>query len=92
VFRSGFLPRFFAALLLIECLGFLIQSVGGLLWPGHADDLAVLTAIPSWVELFLPLWLIIRGIKAERWWEHIPAPAQLTRADRGAGTWLTQGR
>src|SRR5262245_37047335 len=75
VFRSGFLPRFFAALLMIECLGFLIPSIGGLLWPDRADDLAVLSGVTSWVELFLPLWLIIRGISAQRWREHTPALA-----------------
>jgi len=70
VYRSGFLPRFFAALLLVECLGFLTQSLGGLLSPDLSDDLASLPAVTSLVELFLPVWLLVRGLNVERWNRH----------------------
>ena len=67
VFMSGFLPRFFAVLLIIECFGFLIQSFGGFLVPTLDANLALLPAITSWAELFLPLWLVIRGVNVDQW-------------------------
>jgi hypothetical protein len=67
VFQSRFLPRMLGVLLLIECLGFLIQSVGGLLLPNLDANLELLPAITSWAELFLPLWLLIKGIDVEQW-------------------------
>ena len=75
VFRSGFRPRFFALLLIVECLGFLIQSLGGLLVPSLNANLAVLPAVTTWVELFLPLWLVVKGINVERCDMHARASA-----------------
>jgi hypothetical protein len=67
VFRSGFLPGWFSILLVLECFGFLIQSFGILLTPDLKPNLGMLPAITWLVELFLPLWLIIKGIDVARW-------------------------
>ncbi|HKD74798.1 MAG TPA: DUF4386 domain-containing protein, partial [Ktedonobacterales bacterium] len=67
VFRSGFLPRIFGILLIVECFGFLIQSFAGFLWPNLDTGLALLPAITAWAELLVPLWLVIRGINVELW-------------------------
>lgn len=67
VFKSGFLPRLIGVLLIIECFGFLIQSFAGFLWPNLEANLALLPALTSWAELFLPLWLLIKGVNVEQW-------------------------
>jgi hypothetical protein len=67
VWRSGFLPKLLAVLVLIECVAFLIHSLGGLLVPSLAADLSVLPAITTLGELLLPLWLLAKGINLDRW-------------------------
>ena len=67
VFKSGFFPRAMGVLLIIECFGFLVQSFVGFLVPGLQADLALLPAITGWAELFVPLWLLIRGVNIEQW-------------------------
>ena len=54
-------------LLIIECFGFLIQSFAGFLMPNLEANLALLPALTSWAELFLPLWLVIKGVNVEQW-------------------------
>jgi hypothetical protein len=71
VFRSGFLPRFFSVLLVIECLGWVLHSLSGLLLSNPDPNLARLSELTTPVELILPLWLLIRGINTERWQEHV---------------------
>lgn len=75
VFRSGFLPRLFAVLLIVECLGFLVQSFTGFLAPTVAASLAILPTFTTLVELFLPLWMLIKAIDIERWERWTSAPA-----------------
>jgi Domain of unknown function (DUF4386) len=71
VYRSRFLPRFFSILLVIECLGWVIHSLSGLLLANPDPNLAQLPEITSLVELILPLWLLIRGINVQRWQAHL---------------------
>jgi hypothetical protein len=79
VARSGFLPRYFAVLLVVEFLGFWIHSFGGFLLSDPPANLAQLPAVTTLVELFLPLWLIVKGIDVTRWDAHVyqwePAPS-----------------
>ena len=70
VFRSGFLPRLLGVLVIIECFGFVAHSLGGILLPNLGADLALLPAITSLAELFLPVWLIVKGIDVEQWDRH----------------------
>jgi hypothetical protein len=67
VFKSGFFPRVMGVLLIIECFGFLIQSFVGFLVPGLQASLTLLPAITGWAELFVVLWLLIRGVNVEQW-------------------------
>ncbi|HEY7349432.1 MAG TPA: DUF4386 domain-containing protein [Ktedonobacterales bacterium] len=75
VFRSGFLPKFIGVVLIIECFGFLIQSFGGFFVPTLGATLALLPTITSLAELFLPLWLLIRGVNVEQWAKQARASA-----------------
>lgn len=64
VFRSGFLPRILGVLLMIGCLGYLIDSFAAFLLPNSGVSVAMLT---FWGEVLLPLWLLIKGVNVEKW-------------------------
>ena len=72
VFRSGFLPRLLGVLLVIAGAGYVIDSATQLLSPG-LPTIALFTAVG---EFLFPLWLLIRGVNAERWRQVTsPSPA-----------------
>jgi hypothetical protein len=64
VFRSGFLPRILGVLLMIACLGYLIDSLAILLFPKLEVTIAQLTFLG---EVLFPFWLLIRGVNVEKW-------------------------
>ena len=63
VFKSGFLPRILGILLIIGCLGYLIDSVRFFFFPSF-EPIVLYT---FWGELLLPLWLLIKGVNVEQW-------------------------
>ncbi|HEX6480534.1 MAG TPA: DUF4386 domain-containing protein [Ktedonobacteraceae bacterium] len=67
VFKSGFLPRFLGVLLIIGCVGYLIQSFTAFLLPNLEGNIAWLAVLTSWGELLLSLWLVIKGVNVEQW-------------------------
>ncbi|MCB0154663.1 MAG: DUF4386 domain-containing protein [Anaerolineae bacterium] len=70
VYRSGFFPRILGILLLIASLGYFAQSYGHLLVPQYDDLLAtvvIAVAVPG--ELVFTVWLLWKGLDAERWQE-----------------------
>ncbi|HLV97545.1 MAG TPA: DUF4386 domain-containing protein [Ktedonobacterales bacterium] len=79
VIKSGFFPKLIGVLigvlLIIECFGFLIQSFGGFLVPDLAATLALLPGMTAWAELFVPLWLAIKGVNVEQWEKRARASA-----------------
>jgi hypothetical protein len=64
VFKSGFLPRVLGILLIIGCVGYLVQSFAAFLFANYSANLAVFT---FWGELLFPLWLLVKGINVEQW-------------------------
>lgn len=64
VFKSGFLPRVLGILLMIGCLGYLIESFAAFLAPSFQLNIVLFT---FWGEVLLPLWLLIKGVNVERW-------------------------
>jgi hypothetical protein len=66
VFRSGFLPKLLGILLMMGCFGYLINFVGGFLFPGYASlGVASFISIPgSLGEIGTCLWLVIVGAKS----------------------------
>jgi Domain of unknown function (DUF4386) len=64
VFKSGFLPRILAVLLIMNGLAYLIDSFAALLVPDLKVNLVMFT---GWVEVVFALWLLIRGVNVERW-------------------------
>jgi hypothetical protein len=64
VFKSGFLPRIIGVLLMIGCVGYVMQSFATFLLPNLEVNIALLT---GWGELLFTLWLLIRGVNVEQW-------------------------
>ncbi|HVP22187.1 MAG TPA: DUF4386 domain-containing protein [Anaerolineaceae bacterium] len=64
VYKSEFLPRILGALLIIGCLGYLVDSFAAFLIPGFSMNVAMFT---FWGEVLLPLWLLIKGVNIEKW-------------------------
>jgi Domain of unknown function (DUF4386) len=64
VFKSGFLPRILGILLIIGCIGYLIESFAAFLLPNYQVQVALFT---FWGEVLLPLWLLTKGVDVERW-------------------------
>lgn len=64
IFKSGFLPRIAGVLLVIAGLGYVVQSFGVILNPHFRTDIILFT---GWGELFLLLWLLIKGVNVEQW-------------------------
>lgn len=65
VFKSGFLPRIIGILLLIACIGYVVQSFAAFL--GYNLSIIFIT---GWGELMLGLWLLIKGVNIEQWRKH----------------------
>jgi len=64
VYKSGYLPRIIGILLMIACFGYVIDSFAALLLPNLTVNIGLYT---GWVELLLPLWLLVRGVNVELW-------------------------
>lgn len=58
VYRSGYIPRFIGVLLMIGCLGYLLDSVSYILNLNIEFTISEYTFIG---ELLLPLWLVIKA-------------------------------
>jgi len=63
VFKSRFLPRFIGIFLIIAFLGYVLDSIRFFFFPG-VGPIALYT---FWGELFLLLWLLIKGVNVELW-------------------------
>ena len=72
VFKSGFLPRILGILLMISCFGYLIDFFAFFLFP---DAGVAINMYTGWAELFLCLWLLIKGVNVEEWENRALEPA-----------------
>ncbi len=72
IYRSSFLPRFLGVLLVIAGLAYLISTFVNLVLPVVAlpFDIQMLSYA---AEVVLCLWLIVKGVNAERWVEQASA-------------------
>ena len=65
VYKSGFLPRILAVLLMISAVGYLIDVVTFFLFPNFDVEIALFTG--SIGEITMLLWLLIKGVNVEQW-------------------------
>jgi hypothetical protein len=64
VYKSGYIPKLVGILLLVASLCYLIQDFGNILLPRYEDAFAIVGLV-SMVELALPIWLLIKGVRDE---------------------------
>jgi hypothetical protein len=62
VFKSGFLPRILGVLLMIACIGYLVDSFA--IFLGYEVSIGMFT---GWGEVLFLLWLLIKGVNVEQW-------------------------
>ena len=72
VLKSARMPRLLGILLMLGCLGYLVDVFGALLAPGYADSMiAKYVMLPASIgEIGACLWLLLFGVR-------MPAPATL---------------
>jgi hypothetical protein len=63
VFRSGFLPRFLGAWLIVACFAWLVLSISELLSPGSSAAISKPLQLVTLGEMAIALWLLIKGAK-----------------------------
>jgi hypothetical protein len=67
VYRSGFLPRLVGAGVIAAGIVYLAGSYLRILAPGWVDAFAPAYAVPLVAETAFCLWLLLRGVDADRW-------------------------
>ena len=72
IYRSGYMPRSIGVLMQIGGVCYVINSFALLLSPALSSRLFPAILIPSLIaELSLALWLLAKGVRTEKWDEHI---------------------
>jgi hypothetical protein len=65
VWRSGYLPRFLGVLMVVAGLGFVVKNITNVLAPARSPDLL---HAPMFLNvLALTIWLLLRGVDADKW-------------------------
>ena len=67
-FKSGFIPKVLGIYLMISCFGYLIDFVTFFLFPNFGVSINMFT---GWAELFMCLWLLIKGVNVEQWQKRV---------------------
>jgi hypothetical protein len=67
IWASGFIPKIFGVLIIVNGVGYVVNNITFILFPGH---LAAVSAVifPTYFlgELPLIFWLLIKGVRGER--------------------------
>ncbi len=64
VFKSGFIPKILGIILMIGCIGYLIDFLTTVLLPNLG---VLISGVTSIGEFFILLWLLIKGVDVEAW-------------------------
>jgi hypothetical protein len=62
VYKSGYIPRILGVVLVIAGVFYLVPHLGIFLFPKYEEIFSTISMI-SVIELALPIWLVIRGIR-----------------------------
>lgn len=65
VIRSGFLPKWLGAVLLLNGVALVAVSFTVLVLPGYQEIVERIATVPQFGELVFILWILIRGIRVE---------------------------
>lgn len=64
VYRSGFIPRIFGVLLIVNCFAYLAMCLTRLLFPAYGPVVSQWMMLPALAgELSIILWLLIKGVR-----------------------------
>ena len=67
VYQSGFIPRIFGILLIVNCIAYLINSLRHLLFPQYQGVFGYILVVPQTVgEFAVLLWLLIKGVRDQK--------------------------
>ena len=67
IFKSGYFPKVLGILFIIAAFGYLIDSFSHVLITNYKTG-PVYIALPIAIaEIAFPLWLLFKGVNAERW-------------------------
>jgi hypothetical protein len=64
VIKSGYIPKFLGYLLLLAGLGYMVDVIIVALFPESGLSVG---AFVGWGEILFPLWLLIMGVKTDKW-------------------------
>jgi len=69
VFKSGYFPRILGILLMVACLGYLMDSFGILFPSSEAISIVSSVLLVATVigEVSFTFWLLIKGVNVEQW-------------------------
>lgn len=65
IFRSGYLPRFVGVLMAIGGVAFISRTVMLILAPAYAGGWLLVLLLPGGLSLML--WLLVKGVDAQKW-------------------------
>jgi hypothetical protein len=67
IFKSGYFPKILGVLFMIAALGYLIDSFSHVLIANYKTGPVYLALPIAIAEIAFPLWLLIKGVNAEKW-------------------------
>ena len=67
IFESGYFPRILGVLFLLAGIGYLVDTTGLLLVPGYETTPGIIAIIIAVAEIAFPVWLLVKGVKIDRW-------------------------
>lgn len=66
--KSGYFPKALGGLMVVAGVGYMADSWGILVVPNYSPTLTAVFLIPAVIaELWLTLWLMIKGVDDEQW-------------------------
>jgi len=75
IFKSGYFPRILGVLFTIASLGYLIDSFSHVLVANYKTGPVYLALPIAIAEITFPIWLLIKGVNAEKWEKLTPEAA-----------------
>ena len=67
IIKSGYFPKVIGVLFIIASVGYLVDSFSHVLIPGYVTGAPVIAIPIALSEIAFPLWLLIKGVNANRW-------------------------
>ena len=75
IFKSGYFPKILGVLFMIAAVGYLIDGFSHVLIPNYVKGPAYFALPIAIAEIAFPLWLLIKGVNAEKWEKRALKPA-----------------